>query len=197
MTDVNLINLINIITESSENTNKEMNFIKKYLENVSDRNIRIYYKEKREGLFEEMKQILKGFKERIPRNIESTDNLLNENLTRNHLNREQIDKLEKSKELDKESLTIIDEIQKKIKYIMDHRLNTAIIGNLRYLTLQTIKEHDIKPRDDVEREIIRIVERELSNQHNKGGLRKSRKNHKKKNKTNKKHTKRRTLKSYK
>ena len=169
MTTIHLNNSIDIITESSKNTNTEMKYLKESLKKLSDRDIRLYYKENRENMIEPFTAILKGFEKRIAGNIESIDDLLHENITS-----EQIEKLNKSKELEEESLKIIAEIYVILDDIMEHRLNKAIVGTLEDIAYETVKKEKVTPETVSEKAV-------LEQQSKKGGLRKSnnRKNNKK------------------
>ena len=173
MTDSTTDTLFDNVTETSKTHNETMTFFKKSFENISDMDIRKTFKENGENMFEPFKKIFNKYRtDYIPNNLKSI-NFLRKNIN----NPIQIEKLNECKELDEESLKIIDEIEKILEDIMKNRLNKAIIGKLEGKTRDIINKHKIKARNKIEEEV-------LAQEYSKGGLRKSRKR-----KNNKKYTK--------
>jgi hypothetical protein len=181
MTDTNPDTLLDIITRTSKRTNEDMKSIRDDIiqlwGNISDKDIREFYKAKGEYMFEPIEKILNNFKNSIiPNNLESIANLRRIN----RLTHDKKQKLNESEELEKESLKIINEIQDIIKNMMLHRVNKAKIATLEDITRDVIMINKVQPRNKIEE----VVHKQP---YSKGGVRNSRKS-----KNNKKYTKKRT-----
>ena len=141
--------LFEIVMRTSKTTNTNMKFYKKSLEKMTDMDIRQNYKKNGENMFEPFKELLNNYKnDLIPNNSKSIAVLREIN------NPDQIEKLNECENLTKESLKIIDEILNIFEYIMNHRVNNAIIGTLEGNVRDVILEENIKPRNKIEESIL-------------------------------------------
>jgi hypothetical protein len=189
MSDFHINNRIDIISKNSEDTNRDIKVLKESLQTIlSDSDIRIYYNLKGVDGFinmvEPFKIILTGFQERIPREIESIENLLLEN----NLTSEQIKILNQSKKLDSESLKIIDETQNFLQHVKD-KVQDPDYKKLETIAYETVIKNKIKPKTPYETEVLN--QHLKKQQSKKGGLRKS--NNRKNKTNNKKYTKKRNI----
>jgi hypothetical protein len=153
---------------------KDMN---SFFANISDATIREYYSKYGETMFE---LELNYFRVNVPDNLERIKNMKGNRLFSINLKPRQIEQLDESENLEKDSLKLLDNIENIIKNIMEKRLNKAIMGTLQDLAREKVRKHNIPPEDYRETAV-------LYNEY--GGFRN------RKNKTkNKKYTKKRTYK---
>ena len=177
---------IESITKTSKDTNEEMRYMKKSLKTImTDSDTRSLFNQKGVSGVNDMinpfKIVLTDAQERIHREIESIDNMLQEHPRQSNLTTEQIKLLNKSKQLDEESLKTIDEIQDFLKDKQD-MVQQPDYGSLETLALETVRQHNLQPKTFTQERVLELVKFKPK----RGGVRKS--NKRKNKKKNKKYT---------
>ena len=143
--------IIDNMLSTSKSTNKDIKYIKKSFEVISDMEIKTFYNEQGELMFEQFKNIFnKYINNYIPGKLESINELKNNN----ELNLDEIKKLNETEYLDRESLQIIHKILNNFEYIINIRLNEVIIGTLENNVRFFIIKNNIEPRNEHERTIL-------------------------------------------
>ena len=143
--------IIDNMLSTSKSTNKDIKYIKKSFEVISDMEIKTFYNEQGELMFEQFKNIFNNYiNNYIPGKLESINELKNNN----ELNLDEIKKLNETEYLDRESLEIIHKILNNFEYIINIRLNEVIIGTLENNVRFFIIKNNIEPRNELEKTIL-------------------------------------------
>jgi len=154
---------------------------------ISDATIRDYYNEYGETMFD-----LNYFRDKVPGNLNSINNMQGTTYFRDSLNLKQKQKLNESKKLAIHNVEILNNIENIIENIKGERLNKAIMGTLQDLARENVRKYNILPENEMQSSVIdedysAVIHEDYDNNH--GGFRN------RKNKTNnKKYAKKTTYK---